>query len=214
MISKILILVLFTIFACTKPTKREFLLNPQHEEWSVKSPDNYSVEFSTSQGNFVIDITRKWAPIGADRFYNLVRHGYYDDARFHRVVKGFIVQFGLAGDPTVTQAWMDQFIPDDPVKQSNRKGTIAYAFTEPGTRSTQVYINMVDNVRLDSIGFAPFGKVIKGMNIVERIFSGYGEDSGGGVRRGDQSKIVQYGNEYLDREFPDLDRIMSAKIVE
>jgi len=161
----------------------------------------------------VIAVHPEWAPEGARRFLHLVQTGYYDDARFHRVVDGFIVQWGLAGDPARTAEWLNAFIPDDPVVASNTRGRIAFAFTDPGTRSTQVYIDLVDNVRLDSVGFAPFGEIVEGMDVVDALYSGYGEDSGGGVRRGDQSRIVAEGNLYLDREYPLLDRIERASIV-
>ena len=170
------------------------------------------VDVETSKGVFVIEVHHDWAPLGAARFLELVEIGYYDDARFHRVVPDFITQWGLAGDPAVTARWKDRFIEDDPVVASNTRGRIAFAFTEPGTRSTQVYINMIDNVRLDSTGFAPFGEIVEGMEVVDAIYSGYGETSGGGVRRGDQSRIVAEGNAYLDREFPLLDRLVRARI--
>lgn len=157
---------------------------------------------------------RSWAPVGADRFYHLVRTGFYDDARFHRVVPGFITQWGVSGRPEVDAVWYDRGMPDDPVVASNVRGTIAYAFTEPGTRATQVYINMVDNTRLDATGFAPFGRIVEGMEtVVDSIYSGYGEESGGGVRRGDQSRIVAEGNAYLDEFFPELDRLIRAEII-
>lgn len=168
------------------------------------------VAVETSQGKFVIAVHREWAPLGAERFLALVESGYYDDARFHRVVPDFIVQWGLAGDPARTAEWMNAYIPDDPVVASNARGRIAFAFTEPGTRATQVYINLVDNVRLDSTGFAPFGEVVSGMDVVDALYSGYGENSGGGLRRGDQSRIVAEGNTYLDREYPLLDRLLRA----
>ncbi len=168
------------------------------------------VAVETSQGEFVIAVRPEWAPLGAERFLTLVDSGYYDDARFHRVVPDFIVQWGLAGDPALTAGWMSAYIPDDPVVISNIRGRIAFAFTHPGTRATQVYVNLVDNVRLDSTGFAPFGEVVSGMEVVDALYSGYGEDSGGGLRRGDQSRIVAEGNLYLDREFPLLDRLIRA----
>ncbi len=169
------------------------------------------VAVETSQGEFVIAVHPEWAPLGAQRFLALVESGYYDDARFHRVVPNFIVQWGLAGDPALSAEWMNAFISDDPVVPSNTRGRIAFAFTEPGTRATQVYINLVDNVRLDSTGFAPFGEVVSGMEVVDALYSGYGEDSGGGVRRGDQSRIVAEGNLYLDHEYPLLDRLIRAR---
>lgn len=189
------------------------LLDPEHATWSERAPATFQVRFETSQGAFAIEVHRDWAPIGADRFYNLVRNGFFDDARFHRVVEGFIVQFGLPGDPAVAVRWLDQTMPDDPARESNTLGRIAYAFTQPNTRTTQVFISMADNSRLDTQGFAPFGEVVEGMDVVSRIYSGYGEDSGGGVRRGDQSRIVAEGNAYLDREFSRLDHILAARVV-
>ena len=171
------------------------------------------VEVETTKGELVIAVHPEWAPIGAGRFLELVRSGYYDDARFHRVVPDFIVQWGLAGDPALTAAWHERFIADDPVVATNTRGRIAFAFNDPGTRSTQVYINLVDNVRLDSTGFAPFGEVVEGMDVVDALYSGYGETSGGGLRRGDQQRIVEEGNAYLDRAFPRLDRLLEARVV-
>ena len=191
----------------------DILLDPTLPVWSEPAPDTFLARFETSAGDFAIEVVRAWAPIGADRFYNLVRHGYYDDARFHRTVPDFIVQWGLAGDPEITAAWVGETIPDDEaVVASNVRGTIAFAFTEPHTRTTQVYINLVDNSRLDAQGFPPFGRVVEGMEVVDRIYTGYGENSGGGLRRGDQSAIVAGGNDYLDREFPMLDRLVKATV--
>lgn len=197
--------------ACS--TAKNPLLDPSSSEWTKEAPAEFIVHIKTTKGNFEIQIIRENAPIGVDRFYNLVRLGYYNDARFHRVVPGFITQFGLAGKSEYSQIWMNQPIADDPNKVSNLRGTIAFAFTEPGTRTTQLYISMVDNSRLDAGGFAPLGKVIKGMDIVDQLYAGYGENSGGGVRRGDQSKIVQEGNAYLDKEFPLLDQLIKATIL-
>lgn len=208
----ILLVACLCLVACSG--KRHPLLDPGSDEWNKKSPERYTVHFETTKGDFEIDIERANAPIGADRFYNLVRLGYYNDARFHRVVPGFIVQFGLAGQPEWSQIWMNQPIADDPNKISNVRGTIAFAFTEPGTRTVQLYINTRDNSRLDTIGFAPLGRVTKGMEIVDQIYSGYGENSGGGVRRGDQSKIIEEGNTYLDREFPLLDKLIRVEVIE
>ena len=178
----------------------------------AQGPQGFNVHLETSRGDVVIAVDRDWAPYGAERFRTLVESGYYDDARFHRVVPDFIVQWGLAGDPAVTARWVESRIPDDAVVVSNTRGRIAFAFTDPGTRTTQVFISLVDNSRLDEQGFAPFGEVIEGMDVVDAIYSGYGEDSGGGVRRGDQSRIVAEGNAYLDAEFPLLDRLISATI--
>ncbi len=191
---------------------RAILLDPDHPAWSEPAPDTFRARFETTKGDFVIQVVRAWAPLGADRFYNLVRHGYYDDARFHRTVPDFIVQWGLAGDPDVTAAWMDRSLPDDPVVATNTRGSIAYAFTEPGTRSTQIFISLVDLTRLDAGGFAPFGRVLVGMEVVDALYSGYGEESGGGVRAGAQDSVVAGGNAYLDRAFPGLDRLIKVTI--
>lgn len=192
---------------------RALLLDPGHPAWSEAAPDSFDAVFETTAGEFRMRVHRGWAPIGVDRFWNLARHGFYDDARFHRVVPGFITQFGISGDPEVDAVWYDRGMPDDPVVESNVRGTVAYAFTEPGTRATQLYVNMVDNVRLDSAGFAPIGRVVSGMHwTVDSIFGGYGEDSGGGVRRGNQAPLVEGGNDWIDREYPELDRIVRVRI--
>jgi cyclophilin family peptidyl-prolyl cis-trans isomerase len=192
---------------------RAALMNPKHELWSQRSPREFYLRLETSKGGLVIEIHRDWAPRGADRFFNLVRAGFFDDSRFFRVRPGFIAQFGIPGDPAVAEVWKAQTMPDDPVRQSNVRGTIAYAMTGPNTRTTQLYINLSDNSRLDKEGFAPIGRVVGGMDVADRIYSGYGEDAGGGMRGGKQGKIFESGNEYLDREFPSLDRLMRATIV-
>ena len=189
------------------------LLDPTLAVWQEAAPDSFTVRFETTKGEFRIDVVRDWAPIGADRFYNLVRHGFYDDSRFYRVVPDFIVQFGLPGDPAVTPHWLDARIQDDPVEASNVRGTIAYAMTGPDTRTTQVYISLVDNSRLDEQGFAPFGRVVEGMDVVDNLFDGLGENAGGGLRRGDQSRIYAEGNEHLDRDFPELDELIRATVM-
>ncbi len=188
------------------------LMRPDDPAWAEPAPAAYRAVFRTTAGTFVIEARRAWAPLGADRFFHLVRHGFYDDSRFYRVVAGFIAQFGLPGDPAVTPLWLDRAIPDDPVRASNTRGRVAFAFREPGTRTTQVFINLVDNVRLDSAGFAPFGEVVEGMDVIDRLYAGYGEAAGGGLRRGDQSRIIAEGNAHLDRDFPLLDRILTARI--
>jgi cyclophilin family peptidyl-prolyl cis-trans isomerase len=204
---------LLVFAACAEPQQEPgVLLDPNHSEWQTSAPDRFDVVFETSEGEVVIAVTREWAPNGADRFFNLVRLGYYDDARFHRTVPDFIVQFGLAGKPAVSRAWREQFIPDDTVVVSNTRGRVAFAFTEPGTRATQVFISMVELSRLDDGGFAPFGEGAEGMDVVDRLYSGYGEDSGGGLRGGDQSSIFAEGNAWLDREYPELSRLVRARI--
>jgi peptidyl-prolyl cis-trans isomerase A (cyclophilin A) len=177
------------------------------------APDVSDVAIETTAGTFVVEVRRAWAPIGADRFLELVRQGFFDDSRVFRVRAGYIAQFGVAGDPRVAQAWRDRVMPDDSVRQSNRRGTIAYAMTGPGTRTTQLYVNLADNVQLDAQGFAPIGRVVQGMDVVDRLYAGYGESSGGGMRAGKQDSLFLQGNAWLDRAFPRLDHIIRARVV-
>lgn len=176
------------------------------------APETYSVQLETTQGRVVIDVTRAWAPIGADRFYHLVRSGFYDGQRISRVRPGFIAQWGLHSDPAVIAEWKAAFIPDDPKREKNLKGTIAFAYKDPNGRSTQVYVNLVDNPQLDAEAFAIFGRVTSGMDVVERWFGGYGEAAGGGIRGGQQGPIEKEGAVWLDRNFPRLDRILTARL--
>ncbi len=177
------------------------------------APNVFRVKFETSAGNFVIETHRDWAPLGADRFYELVRAKYFDDSRFFRTVAGKWVQFGIAGDPKVALKWRNRTIEDDPVRQSNKLGFVAFAFTKPGTRATELYINLGDNSQQDAQGFAPFGKVVEGMDVVQKLYSGYGENSGGGMRAGHQDRMFEEGNAYLDREYPKVDKLIRAYIV-
>jgi homoserine O-acetyltransferase len=186
----------------------EALLDPSDSVWLTQAPDTFSATFETSEGAFVVEVVRDRAPLGVDRFYNLARMGYYDDSRFFRVVADFIAQFGIPGDPRVTAAWADRPLSDDPVQASNVRGTLAYAMTGPDTRETQIYINLVDNVRLDSTGFAPFGAVTRGMEVVDALYAGYGENAGGGMRRGQQDQMLNEGNAHLDAAYPELSRIL------
>ena len=191
------------------------LLDPSNSEWTRPSLPVWHARFETSKGDFVLEAVREHAPIGADRFYNLVRLGYYDDTRFHRVSEGYIVQFGLHGDPGVNAAWLHRQIPDDPAQGSNTRGTLAFAMSpDPNTRNTQIYINLGDNTRNDAEPFAIFGRIVEGMDVLDRLYPDYGEQSGSGVRQGRQGPIVEGGNEYLDQDFPLLDRIIRASIVD
>jgi peptidyl-prolyl cis-trans isomerase A (cyclophilin A) len=189
------------------------LMSPHSPEMTGEAPATYKAEFETTQGKFVLKITRSWSPEGADRFYNLVRHGFYNDCRFFRVIKGFMVQFGINGDPTVMQFWRTATINDDPVKASNKRGTITFAKSGlPNSRTTQVFINYADNSRLDGQGFAPFGEVIQGMEVVDALNGKYGD----GAPRGqgpDQNRIQMEGNVYLKAAYADLDYIKKASIV-
>lgn len=176
-----------------------------------KAPATYKARFDTSKGPFVIEVRRDWAPNGADRFYNLVKNGFYDDARFFRVIPGFMVQFGINGDPSLSALWREARIKDDPVKQSNKRGFITFATAGPDTRTTQAFINFADNAPLDGQGFAPFGQVVSGMNVVDALYSGYGEGAPRG-RGPDQGRLQREGNAYLASGFPQLDYIRKATI--
>jgi cyclophilin family peptidyl-prolyl cis-trans isomerase len=181
--------------------------------WQAGTPETFRVRFETSQGAFVIEAHRGWAPHGADRFYELVRARYFDDSRFHRVVPGYIAQFGIAGDPKVATAWRTRTIATDPEHGSNTRGTVGFAMITPEARTTQIYINLADNrKRIDGQGFAIFGEVVAGMDVVDRLYSGYAESSGGGLRAGKQDKLFESGNAYLDAAFPKLDRLISARV--
>jgi len=175
------------------------------------APAVYKVDFDTSVGMFVVEVHRDWAPNGADRFYNLVKSGFYTDVRFFRVIPGFMVQFGIHGDPSVASAWQPARIPDDKVKESNKRGYITFATAGPNTRTTQVFINFGDNAGLDSQGFSPFGRVTKGMEVVDKIYSGYGEGAPSG-RGPAQGRIQSEGNAYLTKDFPKMDYIKKAMI--
>ena len=199
--------------SCQKLDNGKVLLDPKHQVWSERAPGVFKVRFETTRGPFIIQVHRDWAPRGVDRFYNLVRKGFFDDSRFFRVRPGFIAQFGIPGDPKIASVWRKQTLPDDPVRRSNNRGTIAYAMTGPNTRTTQLYINISENTRLDADGFSPIGRVVEGMEIVDQLYSGYGEDAGGGMRGGKQGKIFEGGNTHLDREFPKLDKLVRASVV-
>jgi len=193
---------------------RDLLLNPEHPAWRERAPDVYRAVFETSRGTFVIEVHRAWSPRGADHFYNLVRNGYYDDGRFHRVLANYIVQWGIHGDPRINRIWRDRKIPDDTVPQlnSNTRGFIGFAMAGPNDRATQVYINLRDNSRNDGQGLIPFGRVVQGMDVVDSLYSGYGAESGDGVRQGRQRPLEEGGNEYLRQHFPRLDYIIRARI--
>src|SRR5215475_2578494 len=176
-----------------------------------QAPATYNVNFDTTKGPIVITVHREWAPNGADRFYNLVKNGFYDDVRFFRVIEGFMVQFGIHGNPAISSAWRGANIKDDPVKQSNKRGFVTFATAGPNTRTTQLFINLADNAPLDKQGFSPFGEVTKGMDVVEKIYNGYGEGAPRG-RGPDQGRVQAEGNAYLAKEFPKLDYIKTATI--
>jgi cyclophilin family peptidyl-prolyl cis-trans isomerase len=188
------------------------LHDPAHPLWSEHAPAVYRVKIETTAGSFVLEAHRDWAPIGADRFYNLVRAGFYDNSRFYRVTARF-TQFGIAGVPEIAAVWRETRIPDDPVKETNTRGRFAFAMTGPDTRTTQIYICKVDMSSQDKDGFAPLGSVIEGMDVVDKLYAEYGESAGGGMRGGKQGRIFVEGNAHLDRDFPMLDKLIRATIV-
>lgn len=176
-----------------------------------KAPDTYKAKFDTSKGAFVIEVHRDWAPLGADRFYNLVKNGYYDDCRFFRVIDGFMAQIGMNGTPAIQSAWTSARLQDDPVKQSNKRGFVTFAHAGPNTRTTQFFINFGDNGSLDKQGFPPIGQVVSGMDVVDKLYSGYGDGSPRG-HGPSQGQITTEGNAYLVKEFPKLDYVKKATI--
>jgi len=193
----------------------DILRNPSHPEWTRPAPPVSHLRFETSRGVFGLELIREWGPIGADRLYNLVRLGYYDDTRFHRVNRGYIAQWGLHGDPAVNVAWKDRFLADDPPRSHNARGTFAFSYMGPGrpnTRNTQIYVNLGDNARNNAEPFTILGRVTEGMDVLDSLYSGYGENSGSGVRQGRQGPLETGGNAYMDREFPLLDRIIRASV--
>src|SRR6266550_4533630 len=185
--------------------------NPADAAFATQAPDSFRARFSTTKGDFVIAVHRAWAPLGADRFYNLVRAGFYDGVRFFRVIPGFMAQFGIHGDTALTAAWRPRVIPDDPVRRTNGRGMVTYATAGPGTRTTQIFINYGDNNRLDASGFAPFGQVVEGMDVVDKLFGGYGEGAPQG-RGPEQYRLNVEGEKYLARQFPKLDKITKATV--
>lgn len=218
-VSNLAALLCLAIAGCASdergPTKTSLLLDPAAPEMSRRAPEVFKARFETSKGNIVIEVHRGWAPQGADRFYNLVRAGYYDEGRFFRVSPGRWAQFGIHRDPRIATLWRNAFIPDDPAGESNVRGTIAYAFAVPNGRSTQLFINLRDNSAThDREPFVPFGKVIAGLEVADALNSEYGESAGGGIRGGRQDPLFQEGNRYLEPHFPHLDFIRRALIVE
>ena len=193
---------------------RAALRDPESAFWSTRAPDLYTVRIETSQGSIVFRAHREWAPRGCDRFYNLVRSGFFDDSRFFRVRRGVFAQFGIPGEPAVAAIWRHRVIPDDPVRHGNARGTVAYAMTGPGTRTTQLFVNLRDNPGLDGEGFAPIGEIVDGLEVADRLDADYGEEPGGGMRGGRQGPIFEGGNAYLDRGFPRLARLVRATVVQ
>jgi len=184
----------------------EALMEPTSDEMKTEAPEQYAVTFETTAGNFVLTVYRDWAPRGADRFYNLVTNGFYNEQRFFRVVPGFVVQWGMSGDPEITKEWANAQFLDDPVKESNTRGRISFAATNrPNSRTTQVFINLGDNTNLDGMRFAPFGEVTEGMDVVDKINAEYGQQAS-------QGYIAEQGNAYLQEAFPNMDYIRSVRV--
>jgi peptidyl-prolyl cis-trans isomerase A (cyclophilin A) len=183
---------------------RPSLLNPS--SLRAKAPELFKVQFTTTRGDFTVEVHRDWAPLGADRFYNLVKNGFFTNAAFFRVVPGFIVQFGLNASPAINKVWEHANIKDDPVMGSNTRGTLVFATAGPNTRTTQLFINFGNNAGLDRMGFAPFGTVTDGMDVVDKIYPGYAE-------RPDQQRITDEGDAYLTKNFPMIDKIKLAKVL-
>jgi homoserine O-acetyltransferase len=200
--------------ACTARPGHELLLHPDSTDLQRRAPDVCRVRLDTTRGPIVLELRRDWAPHGVDRFYDLVRAGYYDDAAIFRVRAGVFAQFGIHRDPAVAARWRTRTIPDDPRVLSNTRGTVAYAFKDPNARTTQVFINLRDNTAIfDPEPFVPFARVVEGMDVADALYADYGERAGGGIRAGRQDPVFEGGNAYLRREFPNLDYIQRATVV-
>ncbi len=195
--------------------RAELLLDPGHAEWTRPAPAVSHLQFETTKGTFVLELVRANGPIGADRLYNLVRLGYFNDTRFHRVRSGYIAQWGLHGDSAVNAAWKGRYLRDDPPRSRNARGSYAFSYEGPGrdhTRNTQIYVNLADNPRNDAEPFTVLGTVLEGMAVLDSLYGGYGEESGSGVRQGRQGPLERGGNTYMDHTFPKLDRLIRASV--
>jgi peptidyl-prolyl cis-trans isomerase A (cyclophilin A) len=201
------------VFQISCASTASLLLHPDAAEMNRRAPDVFDVRMETTKGDIVIEVHREWAPHGADRFYNLVRAGYYDDSRFFRVIQGRWAQFGINGDPKISNVWRARNIPDDPRVESNTRGTLAIAFAVPNGRTTQIFINLKDNSATHDAEFVPFGRIVKGMEVADALNTEYGESAGGGIRGGKQQPLYEQGNVYLHQNFPHLDGIVRARVV-
>ncbi len=191
------------------------LLDPGAPEMNRRAPEQFNVWMETSKGLIVIEVHREWSPLGADRFYNLVRAGYFDQVRFHRVIAGKWAQFGVHGDPKVSAVWRTRTFPDDPPRESNQRGTVAFAFAVPNGRTTQVFFNLRDNSAThDKEPFTPFGEIVEGLEVADKLNAEYGETAGGGIRAGKQAPLFEGGNAWLNEHFPRLDYIIKASVAD
>jgi peptidyl-prolyl cis-trans isomerase A (cyclophilin A) len=190
---------------------RPALLNPDRTALAATAPDSFTVVLTTSKGDVEILVRRAWAPRGADRMHYLAQNGFFAGARFFRVLPGFIAQFGLSGDPAVDKVFENLAFADDSVRTGNRRGTVVFATAGPNTRTTQLFVNLADNANLDAMGFAPIGEVVRGMDVMEKLYSGYGEGAPEG-RGPDQGRIMKEGNRYLRSAFPLLDSIVGGVV--
>jgi peptidyl-prolyl cis-trans isomerase A (cyclophilin A) len=209
MIAGVVAIVLASAAAFAGQADKSKLKNPA--ALTEQAPATFKADFDTSKGKFVVTVHRDWAPNGADRFYNLVKNGFYDDVRFFRVLENFMAQFGINGDPAVQAAWTQARIKDDPSKESNKRGYVVFATAGPNTRTTQLFINFGDNSSLDKQGFTPFGEVTSGMDVVDKLYGGYGEGAPSGKGPA-QGQLTAQGNAYLMKDFPKLDYIKTATI--
>jgi cyclophilin family peptidyl-prolyl cis-trans isomerase len=189
--------------------RRTLLYWPSDPFWATRAPDSALVDIETTRGTITVLLRRAWAPHGVDRAYNLARTGYFDDSRFYRVVDGFIAQFGLAGDPVIADVWARQTLPADARRASNARGTVTFAQFKPGDRTTNLFINLSDNARLDSLGFAPIGRVVKGMAVADRLYAGYGERP---MAKANTKRLYGESNAFLDARYPKLDRIRKVTV--
>ena len=196
----------------TAAQRRAVLRDPSNEFWSTRAPATFTADIETSRGTITIELTRAWAPAGVDHFYNLARAGYFDDSRFFRVLFGFVAQFGIAGDPTIANLWGRRTIPADSVREHNVRGTLAYAQFKPSDRTTNVFINLRDNPNLDTLKFAPIGRVVQGMEVADSLFANYGELPITEPPLGNPKRLYAESNRYLDEKYPKLDRIVKITI--
>ncbi|MBC7894182.1 MAG: peptidylprolyl isomerase, partial [Cytophagaceae bacterium] len=192
--------------------RRALLLAPSRPFWATRAPDTVTADVETSRGTITLELVRAWAPNGVDRFYNLARAGYFDDSRFYRVVYGFVAQFGIAGDPVIARLWNQRKIRPDSVRTPNARGTISYAQYKPTDRTTNLFINLNDNLKLDTLGFAPIGRVVQGMDVADSLYARYSELPMSDPPMGDARRLYRESNKYMDAEYPKMDRIVKITI--